>query len=99
MVSGKDSQLSHQKMHYYIIHFTYLVYLGLKTAFDTVSHDLLLHKLKDIGLNLGTVEWFSSYLEGKSQMVKMNGTLLVSYQLTMEYPKVAFWAQPCLPCI
>ena len=51
---------------------TYLVYLDLRKAFDTVSHVILTDKLGNIGLDSRTVAWFSSYLTNRSQYVKFN---------------------------
>ena len=51
---------------------TYLVYLDLKKAFDTVSHKILLNKLCGYGFDQRTISWFSSYLNGRSQLVKFN---------------------------
>ena len=50
----------------------YIIYLDLKKAFDTVCHDLLLTKLNNIGLTLGTVEWFRSYLSNRTQRTRIN---------------------------
>ena len=51
------------------------VFLDLKKAFDVVNHDLLLKKLSHLGLNGIVLEWFTSYLEGRSQCVDINGQL------------------------
>ena len=50
---------------------TYLIYLDLKKAFDTVSHQIL-NKLGSFGLDIGTVNWFKSYLGNRQQYVKFN---------------------------
>ena len=47
-----------------------LVMLDLSKCFDTVDHQRLLTKLTLYGIN---VKWFSSYLSGHSQQVKVNG--------------------------
>ena len=41
---------------------TFLVFLDMKKAFDTVSHSIILDKLKKFGLGTRTIKWFSSYL-------------------------------------
>ena len=51
---------------------TYLIYLDLKKAFDTVSHKILLNKLSRIGLDTTTISWFNSYLNNRKQYVKLN---------------------------
>ena len=38
------------------------VFIELKKAFDTVNHEMLLHKLKLYGINGTCLEWFKSYL-------------------------------------
>ena len=49
------------------------VFLDLKKAFDVCSHDILLAKLKKMGI-VGTAhKWFSSYLQGRSQCVDIGG--------------------------
>ena len=51
---------------------TYVVFLDLKKAFDTVSHKILLNKLKSIGLDQNTVDWCESYLSGRIQRTVIN---------------------------
>ena len=48
---------------------TYIVYLDLKKAFDTVSHDILLNKLNQSGVDQNTIKWFCSYLTNRKQKV------------------------------
>ena len=47
-----------------------LVLIDLQKAFDTVDHDILLEKLKAIGVS--SVAWFKSYLFDRSQCVEVN---------------------------
>jgi hypothetical protein len=51
------------------------VFLDLRKAFDVVPHDILLNKLKKLGIEGTALEWFRSYLSGRSQKVDINGTL------------------------
>jgi len=50
------------------------VFLDLKKAFDVVSHDILLKKLEHLGIKEIALNWFTSYLEGRSQQVDINGS-------------------------
>ncbi|KAJ4944973.1 hypothetical protein JOQ06_013512 [Pogonophryne albipinna] len=52
-----------------------MVMLDLQKAFDTVNHSILIDKLKAIGFDSLSVSWMQSYLEGREQMVEVNGTL------------------------
>ena len=47
------------------------VYLDLKAAFDKVDHHILLQKLEKLGVSAAGVDWFRSYLMGRSLRVKI----------------------------
>ena len=49
-----------------------MVLLDLQKAFDCVDHDLLLLKLK--GMGVGSIDWFRSYLTGRRQCTVVGGT-------------------------
>ena len=42
----------------------------LTKAFDTVDHEILLYKLKAIGLSEHSVTWMQSYLRGRLQFMR-----------------------------
>jgi len=43
------------------------VYLDLQKAFDTVNHDILIHKLSIYGIRGTTLTWFKNYLSNRKQ--------------------------------
>ena len=52
------------------------VTVDLRKAFDILNHDIILQKLDLIyGCLESTVQWFSSYLKGRTQHVYLNGII------------------------
>ena len=54
---------------------TAVVLLDMSKAFDSIDHEILLLKLQDVGLSPATVNWFSSYLSERFQVVRINTAL------------------------
>ena len=69
-------------------HVTLLVRLDFSAAFDTVSHDILIHKLQSLlGPPGSALQWFRSYLRGRSQQVTINGVLSKKFGLECRVPQ------------
>ena len=49
------------------------IFVDLQKAFDTVNHNILLNKLSHYGIRGTMNEWFKSYLQGRKQIVSING--------------------------
>jgi hypothetical protein len=58
-----------------------LVMLDLSAAFDTVSHAILLKRMKDMyGVKNNALQWLQSYFSGSSQAVKIEDAASVERQ-------------------
>ena len=63
---------------------TLLVLLDLSATFDTVDHDVLIHRLQSLlRLRGSALQWFQSYLKGRSQQVTIKGALSKRFGLAM----------------
>ncbi|PKU38401.1 rna-directed dna polymerase from mobile element jockey- hypothetical protein [Limosa lapponica baueri] len=51
-----------------------VVYLDFSKAFDTVSHSILIGKLRKCGLEEWTVRWIENWLKDRAQRVVIRGT-------------------------
>ncbi|CAM5107768.1 unnamed protein product [Eretmochelys imbricata] len=52
-----------------------IVFLDFSKAFDTVSHSILVSKLKKYGLDECTIRWGESWLDCRAQQVVINGSM------------------------
>ena len=59
------------------------IFSDLKKAFDVCNHEILYTKLKSKGVTGKTLEWFMSYLSGRSQIVEVNGFKLTQESIGM----------------
>ena len=64
-------------------HISVVVLLDMTKAFDSIRHDILLAKLRRIGISSSALAWFSSYLSGRKQVVRIGNT--VSEQLELRF--------------
>ena len=51
--------------------------MDMSKAFDSINHDILLSKLRSLGVSQSALEWFSSYIKGRYQHVFDKETLLL----------------------
>lgn len=63
------------------------VFLDLSKAFDLVNHDILLAKLDKYHTATNTLDWFRSYLTGRTQVVSVSGVLSSPLNLEVGVPQ------------
>ena len=67
---------------------TLLVLLDLSSAFDTVDHAVLLKRLNtDFGSQGTVLNWYRSYVSGKTQHLSLNGMKFDSFDLECGIPQ------------
>ena len=63
------------------------IFLGLKKAFDTVDHLILLQKRNHYGIRGIINDWFASYLLGRSQVTEVGFNLSTEYMISCGVPQ------------
>ena len=48
-----------------------LILLDLSSAFDTLRHDILIERLRNIGIQYITMEWFSYFIKDRNYSIKI----------------------------
>ena len=77
---------------------TALVLLDLSKTIDGIDHIKLLHKLSMVGTSPAFVNWFKSYLSGRSECTRRASTLSDPLPITHGVPQGAMLS-PLLFCI
>ncbi|XP_064418828.1 RNA-directed DNA polymerase from mobile element jockey isoform X2 [Latimeria chalumnae] len=66
----------------------FLVQLDLSLAFDTIDHGVLLHRLEHLlGISGSVLSWFRSFLEGRSQVVRLGSSLSAPAEISCGVPQ------------
>ena len=66
---------------------TLATFVDFRKAFDCVQHEILLRKLSALGMHCKVIEWFRSYLTGRSQRVLANNVRSSSQCITQGVPQ------------
>ena len=62
------------------------LFIDLQKAFDSVNHDILLRKLSFYGLSPSVINWFTSYLFGRTQQVAFKSKLSATCSIEAGIP-------------
>ena len=63
------------------------IFIDIKKAFDTVSHELLLQKLHILGIREAENEWFRNYLTGRTQSTVLGSRRSQQEEITCGVPQ------------
>ena len=66
---------------------------------NRLGMDIKSAKANTISLDVSTLEWFNSYLAGRSQCVKLNNLISDTLPIMYGVPQGVFWGQLCLAFI
>ena len=64
-----------------------VIFINLKKAFDTISHEIVFQTLVKYGLNQNSVSWFTSYLSSRNQQCSVHGHLSADSQINCGIPQ------------
>ena len=95
MLTVFDSLLEAKDMEKEIL----VVLYDLSSAFDTVSHEILLTNLKIYGFNEHSIKWVKSYLENRKQMVTICGQLSSTQDIEIGTPQGSRLSQLLFVCL
>ena len=66
---------------------TDIIFLDFAKAFDSVPHDLIVHKLKIFGFGSNLLQWIGNYLQGRYHSVMIEGQVSSPLPVTSGVPQ------------
>ena len=63
------------------------VFLDFSKAFETVNHNILLNKLRHYGIQNSALDWITSYLSNRTQLVSYNNAISSNLQIKCGVPQ------------
>lgn len=65
----------------------YSIYLDFKKAFDSVNHDILIHKMSCYGFPVFLCDWVREYLSQRKLIVRISGALSREFSASAGVPQ------------
>ena len=79
---------------------TDIIYFNFSKAFDSVNHDIILHKLKNLyGIDGRMLKFLVNYLCGRQQCVIIENVTSTPKKFCQVSPKAQFWVPSFLFCL
>ena len=72
---------------------TDIIFLDFAKAFDSVPHDLIVHKLKTFGFSSNILQWIENYLQGRYQSFMIEAQVSSPLPVTSGVPQVSIISQ------
>ena len=66
---------------------TLSVFIDLSKAFDTISHNILLKKMENLGIRGVARAWFENYLSNRQQYMELDGVKSETKMITCGVPQ------------
>ena len=82
IISLLTFQVDQHKQHYILLSTLLLKIMDMAKGFDTISHNILLHKVSFYGFDGNSMNFFTSYLSNRCQKVKCGS--LISKENSVE---------------
>ena len=67
-----------------------VIFIDLSKVFDTLTHNLLIVKLRAYGFDTKALYYAKDYLDSRKQRVRVNSNLVLGKKLLLGYRKVPF---------
>jgi len=64
-----------------------VIYMDFMKAFDKVSHEHLLHKLRHLGVHHHILDWIHDFLNERSQVVVYNNKMSLTKEVESGVPR------------
>ena len=68
-------------------HCAQLLLLDLSSAFDTLNHNILIERIKELGIEGSSLSWLTSFINDRTSSVKLNDYILSPIDILCGVPQ------------